>query len=349
MTNFSSLRLKTIVMHQIRKNSGESEFRFRVHLTDEAIVMEPDDQAFLTRRFVKALSGRGIAVMEDRTLPDVVPSEARGIWSDESRFIEHSKDIALHLASVQPGSALEGLLVVALGDVSGDEFILISKVEHQEAMRLEPVTNADGHQVFEIERIRDLVFGDTARIYKIGILSKALSSTGVLSGELVDDQNGNRFADYFLGRFLGMRLQEEPSVLTERFLDSFTKAINASSMPAERKLDTQSALVAELQSNAHQVSPEGFIRNHVPSGFGPEIREIAVLSGATFGTFTKDTTRITNHISRIRMEMANGVLVIAPPDEIGEGKAVTVDSTNDGDLVTISGSSVVSVKPTGGR
>ncbi|MGV8884691.1 MAG: nucleoid-associated protein [Microbacteriaceae bacterium] len=350
MASYAALVIKSIMMHQIRREDQNSPDRFRVHLTDEPIELSLDDLSFLTWRFVKVLSGRGMSVVEDRTLTSPIPGDVRAIWSDGESFIEKSKNVARHLASIQPGSAAEGLLVVALASVGPDELVLISKVEHQEAMRLEPVTNQAGHQVFEVERIRDLVFGDTARIYKIGVISKGQSSTGVLTGELVDDQNGNQFADYFLARFLGMKLREAPAVLTERFLDTFTKAVNASTMTTEEKLDAHSSIVTELKSNSNRLNPENFIRDHIAHGHGSEVHSLAQDLGATFAPFAKDTARIDSHLRRLRMELSNGILVISPPEELADGGAVSVVSGPEGqDLITIFGTKVVSVRPTGGR
>lgn len=349
MTSYAALRLNAMVMHQIRK-TVDSDQRFTVLLTDEAVNLEAEDRTFLTTRFIKALSGRGAPVVEDRGIGSEVPSHIREIWSPGADFVEKTKEITRFLASLQPGSALEGLLVIANVSIGNEEALLISKVEHQEAMRLEPVTNAAGHQVFEIERIRDLVFGDTAKIYKVAVLVRSLSAGGVIVGEVVDDQNGNRLADYFLGTFLGMRLREEPAVLTERFLDTFTSSVNKSSMSAESKMEVQSALITELQSNSTQISPLGFIQNHVPNGFGPEVRSLVEDAHGPLALFSKDTNRIDSRIRRIRMDLSNGVLVIAPPDEIGGHGSVTVEHENDGsDTVRITGAQLKSIKGSGGR
>lgn len=240
--------------------------------------------------------------------------------------------------------------MVAQAKLGGDDLLVVAKVEHQEAMRLEPTTNAVGHQVYEVEHIRDLVFGDAARIYKVAVFSRSSSAAGIVGGELVDEQNGRGFAEYFLTRFLGMKLREEPAVLTERFLTGMTAAINQSTMGAEAKIDAQSSLLSELNSNTNFINPNAFIQAHIPAGHGSEIRHLAEASQTPTTQFAKDTSRVDTQTRRMRVDLANGVLVIAPPSEIGPEKSVRVEEGADGtDLITIQGSRITSLKSTGGR
>lgn len=347
-TLYGSLSLDEIVMHQVRRVKDGSETKFETMLTDEPIVLQPADRDFLTQRFVKVLSGRGLPIVENPTASPLA-GYVRGTWFPQADFVELSKQMTTHLAATQPGNALPGLLVVARGKLAGDELVLVSKVEHQEAMRLEPSTNAAGHQIFTIERLKDLVFGDTAKIYKIAILSKSQSAAGVLSGEIVDEQNGFSIAAYFLGKFMGMKLREEPAVLTERFLDKMTSVINKSSLTSDARLDLQSALVSELASNRKTVDPESFIRDFVPKGHGPEIKALAADEGAPLVVFGKDTQRVSGRMSRLRVDLSNDVHVIAPPELVGPGRDVSIEHSSDGDRVLIQGGRVSSIKSSGGR
>jgi hypothetical protein len=127
----------------------------------------------------------------------------------------------------------------------------------------------DGKNVFAVELLRDLVFGDKTRIYKVAIFIKAWSATGFVAGEAVDEQSDRNIAAYFLGKFLGMRLREEPSVMTEMLLDGITQAINRSTMTGDQKVEVQHALLSELRSNDKQFDPTAFIQKHVPNGQVP--------------------------------------------------------------------------------
>ncbi|MBT2518238.1 nucleoid-associated protein [Streptomyces sp. ISL-90] len=350
MANFASMDLTSIVMHQVLSSPDDPTQRFSAVMTDEPVVMQPADRAFLKQRFVRVLSGRGLPIIEDTGAAGPVCSSVRTIWSPSSDFVAQTKSIAAHLAMVQPGSAQEGLLMVAKATVPHDELLLVAKVEHQEAMRIEPTVNDAGHNIFEIERLNDLVFGDLARIYKVAILSRAASATGTLGGEIVDEQNGMGFAAYFLKKFLGMALREEPAVLTERFLDRMTIAINDSTMSAEQKLDAQSALLSELRSNAQAIEPEAFIRNHIPNGHGSEVRSLASEASAPLVRFAKDTGRLDSRLSRLRVDLDNGVVVMAPAEAVGQGQDVQIEKATDGmgDIVTARGR-VKQIRASGGH
>jgi len=182
------------------------------------------------------------------------------------------------------------------------------------------------------------------------VLSKIASATGVLAGEVVDDQNRNSFAAYFLGKFMGMKLREEPAVLTQNFLERMTASINESSLSPESKLDVQSALLAELNSNLNTVDPQRFIREHVPVGKQSEIASFAEVRRTPLVQFPKDASRIESQIRRLRLDMSNGVHVVAPAEAVGEGRSVQITSNEDGtDQVVISGGQLRAIKGNGGR
>jgi hypothetical protein len=336
-------------MHQVSKAARGAENRFETTLTDEPIQLSGADRTFITNRFIKTLSGRGIPIIEDASIASPVPSNIRGSWMPNSNLVSLSKQMATHLAEVQPASALECLLVIATATLGGDELLLLAKIEHQEAMRLEPSTNASGNAIFSVERLTDLVFGDTSRIYKIAVMFRSQSAPGPLAGEIVDEQNGMGFATYFIGTFMGMRLREEPAVLTERFLETMNRAINRSTLSPEARLGAQSSLISEIASNRPNIEPERFIREYIPVGNGSEIKQLASDEGAPLVNFRKDTQRIKSRIGRMRLDMSNGVHVVAPPEAVGDGKDVSILQTEDGDVITITGGRLENIKSSGGR
>lgn len=130
MANFAAMELNTIVMHQVLVSDEDPTQRFAAVMTDEPVVMQATDRAFLKQRFVKVLSGRGLPIVEDGSMSSPVCPAIRGIWSPDADFVAGTKTIVSHLASIQPGSALEGLLMVAEASVPGDDLLLIAKVEH---------------------------------------------------------------------------------------------------------------------------------------------------------------------------------------------------------------------------
>lgn len=278
-----------------------------------------------------------------------MPSLIKQLWGGTTSLVSSSQTLASLLGAKQPGSALPGLLVVADAFLGTDEATLVAKVEHQSAMRIDPRTTDDGHRVFVVEQLRELVFGDSARIYKIAVLSKPASSTGSLAGEVVDEQNRNHLAAYFLGKFMGMKLREAPAVLTQSFFERMTASINASSLQPEQKLDAQAAMMAQLNSNIQQVNPRQFIRDFVPTDHQSEMESIAQEQNVPLSPFPRDVSRVQAQIKRVRIDMENDIHVIAPAAAVGDGKPVQILDGEDGDTVVISGQRLRSVKGNGSR
>jgi len=349
VTSYSLLSLGDIMMHQITRVSREAPFELT--MTEEPVELTPQNREFLTSRLVDALRSRDLPIVRDSSVVTDSPSRLLGIWGDESTLVQQSRSMAEDLKAKQPGQALPGLLVVAIGTLGPDDVIVVAKIEHQAAIRIETQTNDAGHQVFRLERLKDLVFGDGARVYKVAVFSRAASSTGQLSGDVADVQNRGGFANYFLSAFLGMKLREEPAVLTEQFLTRMTKVVNDSTLTPEQKLDLQSALVTHLSSNASAVDGHGFIREYVPEGHQAEISGLAAHEHVPLSQFPKDASQVASRLKRLRMDYSDGIVVIAPPEVIGDGKRIQVtQSESDGsDTITISGGHLGDVRGNGSR
>lgn len=235
------------------------------------------------------------------------------------------------LATVQPGSSNLGLVVVATCRLEDSPGVLVAKVEHQEAMRLEASTDSTG-TFYTVEHLRDLVFGESARIYKVAVFTTALSSGAVLSGEAVDQQNGLHPASFFMSAFLGMKLREEPDVLTEKFLDAATTAVNSSTASAEQKAAMEGSIIAELQRNVGTIDPARFVTEHIPVELQRAFAAALAREGLPLREFGKDTRLVDSRLRRIRIQLENGVSVLAPPDEVGPDRSVRF-SRGEGDIV----------------
>jgi hypothetical protein len=352
VVDYSSLKLTDVFMHQVSKGEPSARPRFSTLLTDEPVDMGADDKAFLTRRFIKAL-GRGAVAVVEAAQASPLPAAVKNYWAGGAPLVSVSQAMAESLANTQPATALPGLLVVAEATLGSDPCILVAKVEHQEAMRFNAIVSEGGHRIFQLHRLSDLVFGDAVRIYKIAVLSKAASSTGQLAGTLADEQNGAGQAAYYLRTFLGMKLREEPPVLTEQYMERMGAVVNKSTMPVDKKVDAQMALLAGLKSNAPDIDAQRFIREFIPVEYHSQIRDLAQQAEVPLVRFAKDVSRVSSRLVRVRIDMSNDVYVIAPYEAVGEGKQVVVSESNGaagpGDTVTITGGSLKNIKPNGSR
>lgn len=337
MQGFGGLQLGSILIHQISKVAVNGEKVFQAELTDIPVVLDPKDAGYLTDRFREALLKRASQVVEVATASPV-PGFLRDYWWNGLDLAPASQAIAEHLVEAQPMSARPGVLVVGEAAIGTADYILIAKVEHQSAMRAAPERDKDGQRFIQIERISDLVFGDQTRIYKIALIPKPGQPTDELQADLADAQNGNRLAAYFLGDFLGMKMADEPDVLTERFLTNLSRAINDSGLAPEDKVDAQSALAAEVRSNAQTIDPLAFIRNHVPTSHQSDIKRMAAERNVPLVPFGKDVQRVKSRLERLKMQLGEDIYIVAPADSIGSGRQIEVASVNgstsaDGEVV----------------
>ncbi|WP_426320745.1 hypothetical protein [Microbacterium sp. E-13] len=343
MANYSQLTLGSVMMHQLMKDAS-GDRAFETVLTDAPVQLSPQERGYLVRRFQTSLYNRALPIVQADAGPQTSRETLLGLFAAGLTLEDASKTLAEALADTQPGTAAEGLLVVAEAKIGAEEGIVIAKVEHQEAMRLEPTTDSSGKSVFTVELLRDLVFGDKTRIYKIAIFIKAWSLGGFISGEAIDEQSDRSIAAYFLSKFLGMRLREEPSVMTEMLLDGLTQAINRSTMTGDQKIEVQHALLVELRSNDKQLDPTAFIQKHVPDGHGKEIATLALAAKTPLVAFSKDISRIDTRMRRVRVDLEHDITITAPPEEVGGDGAIQVTDGPSGATVVIKGARVENVR-----
>lgn len=316
LPNYSSLSLESVFMHQIALHERNGEKGFEALLTDIPVALDARDLGFLTDRFSDALEKRALSVVPSDLVDSPSPTAVvTHLQSADLKVL--SQLLAQRLVESQRLNAKTGLLVVADAELDGMPGVLIAKVEHQEAMQAEATTLEGGVRSISIKRIPDLVFGEQSRIYKIAILQETDRNSIGVEGFLADIQNGGGFANYFLGEFLGLKLADEPEVLTERFLDKMTEAIHQSNLGAGEKMEAQAALAVDIKSNSPFVDAEAFIRNHIPFSHQQNIRSAASVRGVPMMSFTKDHKRISNRLDNLRINLGDEISLLAPPHQIG--------------------------------
>lgn len=75
-TSYASLQLGDVMMHQIiRAPAGTGGFS--VVLTDEPVSISAENLEFLTLRFMKALTGKALPIVEDGGFSTQAPSRVR--------------------------------------------------------------------------------------------------------------------------------------------------------------------------------------------------------------------------------------------------------------------------------
>lgn len=314
-------------MHQVTISIASGEKRFEAILTDVPVRLSHVDTGYLKDRFRDALEKRALAIVPSADVDSPTPGQiAAHFASDDLKAA--SRALAMQLAKSQRLTAKTGLLVVADATLEGVACVLVAKVEHQEAMQAELTVLDSGEKALSIKRIPDLVFGEQNRIYKVAVLRQQGDSGSTIDGFLADVQNGGGFANYYLGEFLGMKLADEPEVLTERFLDQMTDAIRQSSLDADEKMEAQAALAITIKSNSPFIDANDFVQNHIPHSHQMNVLAAASARGVPMASFQKDSRRISSKLDNLRIDLGDGISLLTPPGSVGPDGVVKIKRQN---------------------
>jgi hypothetical protein len=338
--DYSTLELGSIFMHQIAlAESGDKSFK--AVLTDVPVELDAQDTGYLTDRFCDALDKRALGVVHNPDVDSPTPTILRQHFLTPD-LKTASQQLALRLSASQRLTAKTGLLVVADAILDDTACVLVAKVEHQEAMQAEIQVLNNGDRTLAIKRIPDLVFGEQNRIYKVSILFSPTAHTDPVQGFLADIQNGGGFANYYLGEFLGMMLADEPEVMTERYLNQMTSAIQQSSLDGDEKMQAQAALAIAIRSNSQTIDAKDFIADFIPHSHQMDVLRAAENRGVPMVAFAKDSSRIKPKLDNLKISLGDDISLVAPPHLVGgDGQVKVAKRTGPGsdDLydVTIEG------------
>lgn len=273
---------------------------------------------FVRERVIETLAARSFEVrfVEGSTspLPGLIAGQLR---AKPRPFVKMSQEAANHLHQVQTGQNPPGLLVVLRGTLGDVSTLGLMKLEREEAIRLNQ-QRIGGRRTFSLEHLRDLMLSKKTRVFKTGLFWPADDGA---AGLVCDMQLGRDLArdvaNFFLQKFLGCRLADEPAIVTKRFWDTAERFINEQVADPIRQTTYLLALTTEMTSQKNDVSPRGFVAEHVESG--DRDRFNTFMSEAGLDTpFIKDTRKITGRIERVQYEFASGIRLTGPVDEVRE-------------------------------
>jgi hypothetical protein len=314
MIDLSSFQLGSLIVHRIPQKlagGGDSE---KPTLSDVAGPQQNDVRAFFNRRIRTELRLRGHDIERDSEVPCAVPGAIERMLDDPDVLAPESRDVAQHLFAVQNANNSPGILVVGSGVSQGRPSVAILKLEHERGIRAEE-TRENGQLSFLIHVHDDLMLTDKTVLFKAAAFAR--KKDGSLVGIAADLQGQGGIAHFFLSKFLGCRLTQLPSVLTERFLEASEAWINSVPDP-ERLARYEIALVAHLQSSDQAVSPDRFARSSLNVDDHQPYKEAIVARGVPWVPFTKDTSAIANRLKRVAYNFQSGIKLIATPEVMDE-------------------------------
>lgn len=327
--SFLSLTIQQIVIHQV---PGRGSPTTDLALSDVPSELNSGQREYIQGRVRGALAQRARPIVE--TADQLFPVAARAILDDPSQLVPQSQTVARLLHTAQPAISPGGIITVSFGTFDGAHALVVAKLEHELGVRAHQTVLSDGRKTFDVEVIRDLLFTEQSRVFKVALFP-ASSDGALLQGFMVDNQAASHsVAQYFLVDFLGCEFSERSDVLTEKFQTAAEAWINRRPDPARRG-QYEIALLSEIASNSQTLSATGFASRHLDVSDRDDFEEFVRAQGVPPREFSKDVTLVANRLRQLRIDTAAGVSVLAPTDAYEDG-TVTLDSREGGQaMITV--------------
>lgn len=212
-----AINLSKAIVHEVPKGKHSTKTDVEATLSTELTPLAPETRRFILDNMVKFALKHPRDIKADDSLASKTTSLVERIIkdSDDGPFVEASQELAKALFRSQTATSPSGILVVARVERDGRDSVLLMKAEHQEGMRLQrdPVSGR-----LDLEHLNELIVGQNSRIYKVALME--LADDGTVIGQMVDQQNGAMYADFFLADFLGCQLADRSEIQTKVFMDS---------------------------------------------------------------------------------------------------------------------------------
>ncbi|MCG8449013.1 MAG: nucleoid-associated protein [Pirellulales bacterium] len=328
----SRIALGRIIFHGVPSGRNDEDHSLTLSRTESPL----KDQAknYFRQKLVTTLINGAYPVVFDVQSTSLVPELVLNITTmGNPRFLSDSQIMAQHLYEIQAKSNAPGILAVAEVDASGRKALAIVKLEHEEGARALPI-NYQGELTFDVEHLQNLILTDKTRIFKAALFAQSGTDLGSIEGLASDNQiargSKSTVADFFLRKFLGCCLEDDPATVTRSFLEAAQGWINAEVGDPSKKTDYMVAVLTEMKRNVNAIDPELFAREHLDLEDRQNFVEYIDSHGVPTTAFPKNTDLVEKQLRRVSMNLASGLTVIGTPDAFEE--KVKTNATGDGQV-----------------
>ena len=315
LVDWGLLTINRVILHGVpsRRTGGARA----PDLSEAESVVPVEALNYLRRKLIGSLAGKSYPIVFDYSqnspLPGLVVKSLSGANQD---FIQDSQAIANHLFQMQPGISPPGMLAVVECRLGAQRAFAVVKLEHDEGTRATPDDN-QRLRAFRMEHLQDLMMTGKGKIFKVGMFVREGADPNGVIGRVVDSQVSRTselgVADYFLRKFLGCDLEQDPAGITQDFYTATERWINTADLDPDRRARYAIAVMAEMKRNTDTIDPHLFASQHL------DRRDRAIfidhLGSQNVPTieFPKNTERIANRLSRVSMSFESGLLLFGDP------------------------------------
>ena len=324
------LEIDKLIVHDVPSRRVNSQGASPT-LSEIESPLTPTVRNYIRDKVVGALASNSFPVAFDPTSDSPVPALVMDNFGNQrTPFVGASQALANHLFQSQTGSNPPGLLVVTQISIEGVNSLALMKLEREAGARVASI-NHQGKSTFDVQHLSDLMPTDKTRVFKIGLFVQEGTTVESIAGRVSDNQaaqwNKSDIADFFLRRFLGCKLREEPRVTTRNYLDATEEWINSSVEDPVLKSKYEVAVLAEMQRNLGSINPRMFADQNLelddrqPYISHLQERQVPVTE------FPKDNFMIEARLRRISMELESGVIIMAKTDVFEDKVHITEEDS----------------------
>ncbi|MFC9984698.1 nucleoid-associated protein [Microbacterium keratanolyticum] len=326
------VHISRAIVHEIPKGRYAADGDSQVGLSGAETALAAQTKRFIEENMLDFALKSPREILEDSDAGSTTPDLVRSILGDPDRFVGASQEIARNLHRAQTGNSPSGILIVAIVGAAPSQSLVLLKAEHAEGMRLKRVGDSETGR-FDLEHLNELIVGNNSRIYKIALLR---AHAAQITGQMVDQQNGVAFADFFMSTFLGCRLADNSEIQTKQFMQSTMGWLNASIADEALQSRYATALLAYMSSPAPTFQASDFADRFLE----PEDRDDfldALPEDVSSAVISKDLALVPGHGSGLRM-YAPGIVVSASASALDNGDLEILSEDRGSTTIRIRGS-----------
>jgi hypothetical protein len=175
---------------------------------------------------------------------------------------------------------------------------------------------------------------ERTRVFKVGLFVPRGKLLETIEGLVSDKQRSYRprteVAEFFLTKFLGCILRDEPEVATKRFFQAAEDFINQKVDDPIQKARYQMALLAELQSERRAIRPRQFAEANFRVADRQSFIEFIGSQGVSTSQVEKNAALIQGQLQRMQIDFQSGLAVFGSPESFD--RHVKMKTLDDGGM-----------------
>ncbi|MHB1416063.1 MAG: nucleoid-associated protein [Chloroflexota bacterium] len=326
MVDLAMLDIKRLISHVVPRRQPNDVLP---RLSESEPVLDDSTRLHIKAKVIQTSKSRfACNVLLDDQSTSPIPGFVSTLMgtNSSSDFVSLSRRMAEHLFQSQTGVNSDGLLTVITGDLGKKPVVALLKLDKEAGLQWEEV-EVNGKHTISFKRVDGLTLTQTMKVFKAAVFIEdgvvPLKAKGIVSDHQRSYGARSQVADFFLGKFLGCRLAEEPTVTTRKFYEAVEEFINNSITDPELKGRYQIALVAELTSGEATISPVDFARDHLEVDHRSSLVSLLEARGIPVGGIDKDASLIGDRLRYVHVGFDSGLKVTGPKDAFADRVTMT--------------------------